>query len=554
MLQKLLIKNYALIEEIEIDFSPGFSIITGETGAGKSIILGALGLLLGARSDSKAIADKSKKTVIEATFVNVGELPAPFEEGERTEVIVRREITGGGRSRAFVDDSPVSLQQLSALTSRLLDIHSQHANLSLTSKSGQLDIIDAMSDTHSLLGAYRTLFKEYVGVRAELRRIKEMNEKNKERRSVIEFQLGELKKLNPKKGELEEVERRFELLSDADEIRAHLSEAYSHLDGHEMSALSLVKSASEELSMIDPRNLDEDLDEEERLLTRLHNVYVELKDIAETIESYAETIESSPALLASTGARMRQLLDAVKTFHTGDGDGLVELKDKLTQQLSRLDGGDEETKELEIRGRRLAKELKQKAEELTAMRKAGSERFAERLTEITRPLGLPNLRFEVGISSGKLTSDGQDTVEFLCSFNKNGEMLPMASTASGGELSRLTLGIKSLMASKMQMPTIIFDEIDTGVSGEIADKMGKMMEEMAENMQVITITHLPQVAARGSSHFKVYKRDTQERTVSDIKKLDREERIREVAGMLSGEHLTESAKKAAEELLDNKKR
>ena len=538
MLQTLIIRNYALIDEVEIDFASGFSIITGETGAGKSIMLGALGLLLGGRADTKAIADKSRKTIIEATFT-----------GDDEELIIRREISPSGRSRAFVNDSPVTLQELAEKTVKLLDIHSQHANLSLNSREGQLQIIDAMSDTAEILEKYHKLFREYVAVRQQLKKIKEQNDKIRERRDLIEYQLQELNKINPKRGELEEVERRFEMLSDADDIRYHLSESFSRLNGHDESALQQIKDAQEELSLINPDILDEGLEEDERLIMRLKDLYVELKDIAETIENLADSIESNPVELSRTGARMRQLLDAVKHFHVEDGDALVDLKEQLTRELAQLDGNDFETQELEQQGKRLARELKELGEILSEKRKEGGEKFAARLMERTIPLGLPNLRFKVKVTPAKLTIDGGDVIEFVCSFNKNGDFLPMATTASGGELSRLTLGIKSLMAEKMEMPTIIFDEIDTGVSGEIADKMGRMMESMAENMQVITITHLPQVAARGKDHFKVYKRDTEDRTISDIKHLTREERIKEIAGMLSGETLTESGIRAAEALL-----
>lgn len=538
MLQTLIIKNYALIDEVEIDFASGFSIITGETGAGKSIMLGALGLLLGGRADTKAIADKSRKTIIEATFT-----------GDDEELIIRREISPSGRSRAFVNDSPVTLQELAEKTVKLLDIHSQHANLSLNSREGQMQIIDAMSDTAEILEKYRRLFREYVAVRQQLKKIKEQNDKIRERRDLIEYQLQELNKINPKRGELEEVERRFEMLSDADDIRYHLSESFSRLNGHDESALQQIKDAQEELSLINPDILDEGLEEDERLIMRLKDLYVELKDIAETIENLADSIESNPVELSRTGARMRQLLDAVKHFHVEDGDALVDLKEQLTRELAQLDGNDFETQELEQQGKRLARELKELGEILSEKRKEGGEKFATRLMERTIPLGLPNLRFKVKVTPAKLTIDGGDIIEFVCSFNKNGDFLPMATTASGGELSRLTLGIKSLMAEKMEMPTIIFDEIDTGVSGEIADKMGRMMESMADNMQVITITHLPQVAARGKDHFKVYKRDTEDRTISDIKHLTREERIKEIAGMLSGETLTESGIRAAEALL-----
>ena len=548
MLKKLVIKNYALIEELEIDFGGGLSIVTGETGAGKSIMLGALGLLLGERADTKAIADKERKTIVEATF----ELDRPSEtlataETEHIELIVRREISPSGRSRAFVDDSPVTLLQLSGYTSHLLDIHSQHANLSLASKEGQLRIIDAMADNAEALADYREIFKNYVAVRNRLRRLREEKARNEERRAAVEYQLRQLRELNVKEGEQEEVERQFDLLNDADEIREHLRTAHWLLNGADQSALAQISEAFENLEEV--RHLVEgDINDEETLPARLSTIAIEVKDIADTLERRGDMLESNPALLARTAARMRELYDAAKAFNVKKADELIPLREKLERTLSLLDGSDDETQGLEREERQLGRLLKEMADRLTESRRSAALAFSGRLTERAIPLGLPNLRFEVGMTRGKLTLDGQDSVEFLCSFNKNGMMLPMATTASGGELSRLTLSIKSLMAEKMDMPTVIFDEIDTGVSGEIAAKMGRMMVEMGQQIQIIAITHLPQVAAKGERHYKVSKRDTDERTVSTVVELTPDQRVREIAGMLSGEHITEEALSAARAL------
>lgn len=549
MLNKLIIRNYALIDEVEIDFSDGLSIITGETGAGKSIMLGALGLLLGERADTKAIADRSRKTMVEASFLTVVTDP---ETGESRpgELIVRREISPTGRSRAFIDDSPVTLTQLSECSSRLLDIHSQHANLSLNSKEGQQNIIDAMAGNEYLLADYRTDFKRYLSLRSRIRQLRETKAKNIEKREYIRLQLESLNKLKPKKGEQEEVERRFEMLSEADDIREHLTGAHYVLAGDRESAMSMVRNAISELESFNLQAVDP-TSEEESLISRLHSIYIELKDIAYTAEQLAESVESSPTLLAHTGARMRAYYEMVKSMGVDNGDELVDLRDDLEKQLHLLDSDDDETRELEQEARSLAHVLKEKANIITERRRAASEEFSLRLMERAIPLGLANLKFTVSIGEGKLTPDGQDTLEFLCSFNKNGMLLPMSSTASGGELSRLTLSIKSLMAEKMNMPTVIFDEIDTGVSGEIADKMGRMMVEMSKLMQIITITHLPQVAAKGVRHYKVYKQDTELRTVSAVRELMGEDRVREIAGMLSGERLTDAAFQAARALLEN---
>ena len=546
MLSKLIIRNYALIDEVEIDFSKGLSIITGQTGAGKSIMLGALGLLSGDRADTKAIADHSRKTVVEATFTT--EVDVAKETS--SEVIVRREISPSGRSRAFIDDSPVTLAELGEYVGRLLDIHSQHANLSLNSREGQLKIIDAMSGTVSLLEEYRKEFRHYVELRGKIKRLREMRERNREKRGYMLTQLEALRKLKPKRGEQREIEQRFEMLSEADEIREHLSGAHYVLAGDRDSAMSMIKNAIDELESFNLQLVDPTPDDES-LIARLHSIYIELKDIAYTAEQLADGMESNPTLLAHTGARMRAYYDMVKAMGVDTGDDLVDLQDDLEQQIHLIDGDDDESREYELEARTLAKVLKDKANTLTEMRKKGAAEFSNRLIKKAIPLGLHNLKFTVGFNEGKLTADGQDVVEFLCSFNKNGSLLPMATTASGGELSRLTLSIKSMMAERMNMPTVIFDEIDTGVSGEIADKMGRMMKEMAGLMQIITITHLPQVAGKGTRHYKVFKQDTDERTVSSVKELTGEERVREIAGMLSGERLTDAALEAARALISN---
>ncbi|MDE6811926.1 MAG: DNA repair protein RecN [Muribaculaceae bacterium] len=552
MIRKLIIKNYALIDELEIDFSEGLSIITGETGAGKSIMLGALGLLLGERADTKAIADKSRKTIVEATFELKRKSPdTAIEEPEDIELIVRREIAPNGRSRAFIDDSPVTLVQLAACTQHLLDIHSQHANLSLTSREGQLRIIDAMADNEELLADYREMFRNYVAIRNRLRRIKEEKARSEDKRDTLTFQLEQLKKLNVKVGEQEEVERQFELLSDADEIKERLKAASYLLVEGESSAMSNVAEAIGHLDSISSL-IDADSEDENTVQNRLNEIQIEIKDIGETLARRADTMESSPALLAKAQLRMKELYDAVRTFHVKSADDLVELRAKIEKELGFLSGDNEEGAALEREARQLAKLLKDMALKLSERREEAADGFSVRLMELARPLGLHNLRFEVHIDHSKLNIDGQDVVEFRCSFNKNGDMLPMAMTASGGELSRLTLSIKSLMAEKMEMPTVIFDEVDTGVSGEIAAKMGGMMVRMGRKIQVLAITHLPQVAAQGQRHYKVYKRDTSERTISTITELNEDERVKEIAGMLSGEQITDAALEAARVLVESR--
>ncbi len=552
MLQSLTIKNYALIDNVSMSFSPGFTIITGETGAGKSIMLGALSLLLGERAETKAISDKTRKSVIEAVFTKPDpELLPIFEEQglewNPEEILVRREVSPNGRSRAFINDSPVTLPVLTAVTANLVDIHSQNSNLLLSQSASHLQIIDAFSGNGSQLAEYRADFGRYVTLRAKIRKIKERNEKNRENREFIAFQLEQLDKINPKEGELKQVEQEFDMLSDADQIREDLGQCYNLLDGSDLGVVSQLSEAEGYLSRVNLTLFDENDDAE--LLKRMESARIELKDISETVRDYLDRVGSDPNRLARVTARMNQLYDAIKRFKTEDEDGLIKLRRDLRHKLNAIDFGDDNVAELEKEAKRLAKILKGKADELTERRKEAAAAFAEALLVTAQPLGMPNLRFEVELTQGKLTADGQDTAEFMCSFNKNHPIQPMARVASGGETARLMLSIKSIMARCMHLPTVIFDEVDTGVSGEIADKMGSMMRTMGSEMQVLAITHLPQVAAKGGSHFKVYKTDEEERTVSHVRLLSIEERIGELAGMLSGSEVNDAARMNAKVLL-----
>ena len=554
MLESLIIKNYALIDDLNLKFTPGLTIVTGETGAGKSIMLDALSLLLGERAETKAISDKSLKSVIEATFSS----PSPELsklltdngiEWNSAELIARREISASGRSRAFVNDTPVTLPVLSSITSNLIDIHSQHSNMVLSQSSSHLSIIDSFAGDAELLGRYRREFSEYVALRSKIKRIKEQIAKNKENREFIVFQLEQLDKLKPRKGELRQVEQEFDMLSDSDQIREDLGYAYNCFESGDRSINALLAEATESILKV---NLDIFGDKvEEELAERLENLRIELKDITETVYDYLERVDSDPGRLAKVTARMNQIYDAIKRFKVMDEDGLVALHAELRGKLDSIDNGDGDLEEMEKQARTLAKDLKTLALELTGIRQEASVRLSELITETARPLGLQNLRFSVALTQGKLTADGQDTADFICSFNKNHEMQSMGKVASGGELARLMLSLKSIMAKCMNLPTVIFDEVDTGVSGEIADKMGDMMRRMGREMQVLAITHLPQVASKGDSHFKVYKTDNETRTVSHVRMLDKEERIRELAAMLSGKTINDAALLNARTLLKN---
>jgi DNA repair protein RecN len=554
MLETLIIRNYALIDNVSLRFSPGFTIITGETGAGKSIMLGALSLLLGERAEIKAISDKTRKSVIEASFSNPDPaLELIFEEHgldwNPDEILVRREISPSGRSRAFVNDSPVTLPVLTSVTGNLVDIHSQHSNVLLSQSSSHLAIVDAFCGNGRLLAEYRADFSRYVTLRAKIRKIKQRIEKNRENRDFIAFQLEQLNKIAPKEGELKQVEQEFDMLSDADQIREDLGASYNLLDGGDNAVMGMLGEATSYLSKVNLSLFEQP--EGDDLMKRLDNVRIELKDISETVRDYLDRVDSDPARLAKVTARMNLLYDAIKHFKVTDDDALVELHRELADKLNAIDFGDDDVAQLEQEARMLARELKAKADSLTELRVKGALDFAERLVATAAPLGLPNLRFSVEITQGKLTADGQDNAEFVCSFNKNHPMQPMAKVASGGETARLMLSIKSIMAKCMHLPTVIFDEVDTGVSGEIADKMGAMMRNMGSDMQVLAITHLPQVAAKGNSHFKVYKTDEEERTVSHVKVLDDGERVDELAAMLSGTEVNEAARMNARSLLHN---
>ena len=554
MLESLIIKNYALIDDLNLKFTPGLTIVTGETGAGKSIMLDAVSLLLGERAERKAISDKSRKSVIEATFSS----PSPELsklltdngiEWNSAELIARREISASGRSRAYVNDTPVTLPVLSSITSNLIDIHSQHSNMVLSQSSSHLSIIDSFAGDAELLGRYRREFSEYVALRSKIKRIKEQIAKNKENREFIVFQLEQLDKLKPRKGELRQVEQEFDMLSDSDQIREDLGYAYNCFESGDRSINALLAEATESILKV---NLDIFGDKvEEELAERLENLRIELKDITETVYDYLERVDSDPGRLAKVTARMNQIYDAIKRFKVMDEDGLVALHAELRGKLDSIDNGDGDLEEMEKQARTLAKDLKTLALELTGIRQEASVRLSELITETARPLGLQNLRFSVALTQGKLTADGQDTADFICSFNKNHEMQSMGKVASGGELARLMLSLKSIMAKCMNLPTVIFDEVDTGVSGEIADKMGDMMRRMGREMQVLAITHLPQVASKGDSHFKVYKTDNETRTVSHVRMLDKEERIRELAAMLSGKTINDAALLNARTLLKN---
>ncbi len=556
MIRQLSINNYALIDRVDLTLNEGLTILTGETGAGKSVMMGAISLLMGERADSKVLANREGKAVIEGVFDSLApNLKELFDSNDLDwndgQIIVRREITANGRSRAFINDTPVTLPLLTEVAGGMVDIHSQHSNRLLSKPEYQLSVIDSIADNGEMLSDYKKDFSRFVGLRNKIKKLRDAMERNRENRELRAFQLEQLTKINPKKGELEEVEKDYDILSDADDLRSRINQAAYLLSMADDSALNMIGDAGSGIDGIDFSLFEGSSDPSQPgLMERLRNVYIELKDIGDTLSRIASGIESDPVRLAKADTRLKELYEAVKRFKMADYDALVDLYASLKKEN---DGGSdrlEELNSLETEARKLGDVLKEKAEKISLSREAASKKFEDILTEDARPLGLKNLRFSVRMTKGKLTPDGKDTVEFLCAFNKNQPLMPLSQTASGGEMARLTLCIKAITANKLKLPTVIFDEIDTGVSGDIADRMGSMMADIAAGMQVFAITHLPQVAVKGNSHLLVYKHDEGERTVSHVKELNSEERVKEIARMLSGKEINEAALSNARSLLN----
>lgn len=554
MIQRLFIRNYALIDSLEIDFRPGFTVLTGETGAGKSIILGALSLILGQRADSKAIKDAAQKTVIEGTFdVSAYEMRSFFEENDLDYepsgvCILRRELSPAGKSRAFVNDTPVSLTVLKELGEQLIDIHSQHQNLLLGDNRFQLRMIDIWAGDERLLSQYRTEYKRYCDLRDSLDRLRRASEENRKEEDYLRFQYDQLCEARLQPGEQSLLEDEQEMLAHAGEIKNALYSVAQYLGGDEGGALLQMKECQSVL-----RSLLRIYPAVEPLSERIESAYIEMKDILGEIEDRQETVSVDPIRLQEVESRLDLIYCLQQKHHVSTIDELLSLQADLQQRLEAIDHSDEQITELRRKLSEQEKSLHTLAERLSAARHEASVGFTEKLIERARPLGMPHLRFEVEWKSKEgFDADGTESVRYLFSANKNRPMESVADIASGGEISRLMLTIKSLAADAAALPTIIFDEIDTGVSGEIADKMGEIMAGMAHYMQVVAITHLPQVASRGEYHYRIYKNDEGETTQTCIEPLDDTRRAEEIARMLSGTQLTEAALKNARELLNRK--
>lgn len=571
MLSSLHIENYALIDSLDINLSGGLTIITGETGAGKSIILGALGLLMGAKADVKQLRNPSNRIVVEACFKGVEEeflreilVSDGAEEEEVSEIleavnsdsaiILRREVSPTGRSRAFINESGATLKRIGLIASRLLDIHSQRSNSLMESPDFRLAVLDAIAGDAELLSEYRRCFELYASLRKEIQKYKRSMEDARQLQELNDMKLERLRELKPRGGEQKELERRVEILSAAEQIRESLGNVCRLLDGDESSALNSLHEACSDLSRISPSVLDKDSSSEgPSLLDRLSSAEIEVRDIVETLHDRFAEIEANPALLKKSEERLEAIYAEEKRFGVDSDDELVKIKDTLEASITALADGEDIVKELEIKAKKAGKELKTVAGKLTEARQKAACKFSEALLFFARQLGMPNLTFKAEIQpSPRLSIDGPDTPVFLCAFNKNQLLRPLSEIASGGEMSRLMLCVKFIVAGRMQMPTVIFDEVDTGVSGDIADKMGRMMRAMASGLQVIAITHLPQVAVMGDIHFKVYKEDSSDATLTHIIALDNDEREREIARMLSGSVMDEAALLNARSLMNYK--
>ena len=551
MLKQISIRNYALIESVEVDFTSGFSVITGETGHGKSVFLGAVSMLLGQRSDVKAIRDGAEKCVIEGSFDITGFGLKPFFDDNDMdyddECIVRRELSANGRSRAFVNDTPVGVTQLKELGSRLIDIHSQHQNLLIADRNYQLSVLDTLSADKELLEVYGREYSAYTLLCREIEQMKNELEKSRRDEEWLRFQLNELESASLKEGELEELEQEVQELSHSEDIQAALYGAYNAIDGDERGSLLVaLRDASAALARIASH-----YSAASELSERLESNYIELKDCCSEMMQRAERVQFAPDRLEFVERRIALIYDLQKKHRVATVGELIELYNDISTRLERISCGDDDIRDAEQRLSTLRARMASMAGELTEKRKQSAERLKTDITAILVNLGMPVIRFEVDFSkTSDFTSQGVDNVVFLFSANSSSAPQPLSDVASGGEMSRVMLALKSLIASETNQPTLIFDEVDTGVSGVVAERMGRLMQQMGSaNRQVLSITHLPQVAALGASHYKVYKEETSKGTVTNMVKLGQQERVREIAQMMSGEMLTDAAMENAATLL-----
>ena len=553
MLKQLYIKNFTLIDELNINLYPGFSVITGETGAGKSIILGAIGLLLGNRADTKAIKAGRDRCIIEAHFdLSRYDMQQFFIDNDIDEdlpdTIIRRELTAAGKSRAFINDTPVSLTKMRELGEQLVDIHSQHQNLLLQKEDFQLNVVDIIAQDSAQVKKYQAAYQAYKKADEKLKLLKEEIEKNKENEDFLRFQCKELEDARLTKGEQEQLEQEYETMSHSEDIKTALFQTDNLLSGEDGSVLEKLKEATHQL-----QDIQDVYPEMKELAERMDSSYIELKDVAQEVNSQIDNVDFDPARLDEINNRLDTLNSLQQKFHVENVEKLIETYNKLKEQLSHIDNSDEDVEELEKEVNDLKGKAKALALNLTVIRTKAAKKVEEEMKKRLVPLGIPNVRFSISLTEKPLSHDGTDKVNFLFSANKSTPLQPVTQVASGGEIARVMLSLKAMISGAVKLPTIIFDEIDTGVSGKIAEKMANIMVEMGNHeRQVLSITHLPQIAAMGKHHYKVLKEETEEGTISRMTELSPEERVQEIAQMLSGSDVSEAALANAKELLKEK--
>ncbi|MEW4924208.1 DNA repair protein RecN [Algibacter sp. 2305UL17-15] len=550
MLTSLTIKNYALIDHLQVDFNDGFTIITGETGAGKSILLGGLSLILGKRADLSSLKDTAKKCIIEAIFnVSNYNLKSLFEAEDldyETQTIIRREILPSGKSRAFVNDSPVNLNSLQLLGERLIDIHSQHQTLQLTTNDFQFQVIDALANINGELKDYTTHLKGYKTLKTELKDLQDLKSEAIKEHDYNSFLLNELAEANLKEGEVEALEEEYETLNNIEDIKERFSEAHALLSDEQVGAITTLTNLKNNLQKLS--NLSSKY---EGLYERVNSSLIEIDDIFNEVDELQERIEADPNRLETVNSKLQTLHNLLQKHQVSEVSELIEIREQLTEKVEISENLDETIhhKEKEISDEE--KQLNSISKIIHTKRSKAIPDLKKQLQAILSDLGMPNAQFKIDlISTNTYFSNGTDELSFLFSANKGGSFNALKKAASGGELSRIMLAIKLVLSNYIQLPSIMFDEIDTGVSGEISNKMGDIMLQMSKNMQVFSITHLPQIAAKGHSHFKVYKEDVDHVTQTNLVKLDHDGRIVEIAQMLGGSDLSSSAIAHAKELLN----
>ncbi|MBQ6916617.1 MAG: DNA repair protein RecN [Prevotella sp.] len=550
MLKHLYIKNFTLIDELDISLYEGFSVITGETGAGKSIILGAIALLLGQRADSKTIKQGAEKCVIEAHFdLSRYNMQAFFDENDieydADDCIIRRELTAAGKSRAFINDTPVALSMLKELGDQLMDVHSQHQNLLLNKQDFQLEVVDIIADDAAQLAKYQQTYTAYQAAEKELAELQAAIERNRENRDFLQFQYEELENAHLVEGEQEELEQRSDTMEHSEDIKSALYTTDNALSADQNGVIEQLRSSLSAL-----RSIEAVYPEVGDLIQRIDSSYIDLKDVAHEISSLLESVDFDPAELDQVNNRLDRIYELEKKYHVDAIEALIEKRQMLHQQLQAIENGDESLDEVKARVSQLEAQARKEAETLTKLRTKAAKKIEDEMQKRLVPLGMPHVRFSIQLTTIELGVNGCDRVSFLFSANTSTPLQPVSQVASGGEIARVMLSLKAMISGAVKLPTIIFDEIDTGVSGKTAEMMAQIMKEMGgHGRQVISITHLPQIAALGSVHYKVEKNETANGTTSKMRQLDADERVREIAQMLSGSDVSEAAIQNAKALL-----